>query len=209
MQVLGSKIDYAVPADLSLEGKRTNGYFVIGERRWAYVEAGIVHEWREISAATGYKVIPLIGNAVLEADEHGEKRIVVRLSMKHAARYAYIAKVLNDLSSGEPVRIYNDEPEPICVRCGGHRPGTKFCRHCVNKTEAILKLFGLAKGYWLPLALAFVLLIAGSVVFASRTLFSKLLVNGALQPPAGQRPDMVMFAIGVVGLVVDSSADIR
>ncbi len=204
LQVIGDHIDYAVPADLSLEGKKTDGFFVIGGGKWAYVADGLVHEWRKISDLTDYKLITLIGNAVLEAEENGEKRIIVRLTMQHAVRYAYIAKVLNDLSAGQPVRIYNDEPEPVCEQCGGPLvPGTRHCRHCVSKTEALLKLMGVAKGYWRPLTLAFALLIMGSVLSLLGPYFQKLLVNGALQPPAGRGPDMTLFAIGIGGLVVE------
>ena len=48
LQVIGDHIDYAVPADLSLEGKKTDGFFVIGGGKWAYVADGLVHEWRKI-----------------------------------------------------------------------------------------------------------------------------------------------------------------
>ncbi len=203
VQVLGDRIDYAVPADLTLAGRRSEGFFVIGGERWAYVENGNVREWQEIRAAKDYKVITLVGNAVLEAEEQGEKRIIVRLTMQHAARYAYIAKVLNDLAADGPVRIYNDEPEPVCEKCGGPLvPGTRHCRQCVSKTEALLKLLGAAKGYWRQLLLAFALLIMGSALSLLGPYFEKMLVDGALQPPAGLSPDMTMFAAGIAGLII-------
>jgi len=201
---IGKSIDYCVPADLSLEGKRTQGYFVIGGLKWAYVQDGVVWESRDIRDATDYKVISLVGNAVLESEQHGEKRIIVRLTMQHAARYAYIAKVLNDISAGEKIRIYNDEPEPVCVKCGGPLvPGTRHCRNCVSKKEALFKLLGVAKSYWKLLAIAMILLFSSSALSMLGPYFQRLIVNGALEPPAGQTANTTLFAIGIVGLLVE------
>ena len=203
-QAVGPNIEYAVPADLSLQGRREQGWFVIGDGRWAYIENGIVRERGEIRDYTDYKIITLVGNAVLEAEDHGEKRIIVRISMRHAVRYAYIVKVLNDLSAGDRVRIYNDEPEPVCERCGGPLvPGTRHCRNCVSKSEALLKLLGVARGYWKQLVFALILLVAGSGLSLLGPYFQRLLVNGALQPPGGGTPDMRLFAIGLGGLVFE------
>jgi ATP-binding cassette subfamily B protein len=202
--VIGKSIDYCVPADLSLDGKRTNGYFVIGGQKWAYVEDGIVRESCDIRDAKDYKIVTLVGNAVLEAEQNGEKRIIVRLSMHHAARYAYIAKILNDISSGDEIRIYNDEPEPVCEKCGGPLvPGTRHCRNCVSKTEALFKLLGVAKSYWKLLVVALILLFSSSALSMLGPYFQRLMVNGALQPPAGQSPNMTLFAIGIIGLIVE------
>jgi ATP-binding cassette subfamily B protein len=203
-QAVGPHIEYAVPADLSLHGRREQGFFVIGGGRWAYIEDGNVKESCEIREYSEYKLTTLVGNALLEAEAHGETRIIVRITMRHAVRYAYIAKVLNDLSAGDRVRIYNDEPEPVCERCGGPLVrGTRHCRNCVSKSEALLKLLGVARGYWKQIAVALILLFAGSGLSLLGPYFQRLLVNGALQPPDGASPDLRLFAVGLAGLIVE------
>lgn len=203
VQAIGDTIDYSVPADLSLEGTRMDGYLVIGGGKWAYVEAGVVRECCDIRDAVEYRVVTLVGNAVLEAEQFGEKRIIVRLTMQHAARYAYIAKILNDISSNSKVRIYNEE-EPVCAQCGGPLvPGTRHCRNCVSKREAFMKLFGVSKRYWKILLLALFLLIAGSALSLLGPYFQKLIVDGALKPPVGSEPNLTLFAIGISGLIVE------
>jgi len=201
---LGEQIDYCVPADLALEGKMTRGFLAIGGGKWAYVENGTVVECREIKDAADYKVTPLVGNAVLEAKQDGEQRIIVRITMQHVARYGYIAKILNDIASDSRIRIYNDEPDPNCPICGGPLvPGTKHCRNCVNKMEAFKKLLGVSKAYWKPLAAVLVLLIASSAVTLLGPYFQRVLVNSALQPPAGEGPSLFAFFFGIGGLLFE------
>jgi ATP-binding cassette subfamily B protein len=203
-EAIGDTIDYCVPADLTLDGRRCAGYLVIGGGRWAYVENGTVLEWREIGDASDYRVVPLVGNAVLEAKQHGEPRIIVRISMRHIARYGYIAQILNDLAQRNKIRIYNNEPEPVCSTCGGPLvPGTKHCRRCVNKSEAFKKLLGVSRTYWKSLAAALFLLVASSAVSLTGPYFQKVLVNAALQPPAGQLPSLPMFYLGLGGLIFE------
>lgn len=203
-EVIGESVDYCVPADLSLEGKRARGFFVVGNNKWAYVQDGVVIDSHDIREAKDYKVISLVGNAVLEAEQHGEKRIIVRLTMQHAARYAYIAKILNDISNGDKIRIYNDEPEPVCEKCGGPLvPGTRHCRNCVSKKDALFKLLGVAKSYWKLLIVALLLLFATSALNMLGPYFHRIIVNGALQPPAGQEANLTMFFIGIAGLIFE------
>ncbi|GIQ66416.1 hypothetical protein PACILC2_49840 [Paenibacillus cisolokensis] len=128
-RAVGADIAYSVPADLSLEGRRVNGYLVIGRDKWAYVENGETRDSGLIADACDYKIVPFVGNAVLEASESGTKRIIVRVTMQHAARYGYIAQILNDMAAKRKIRIYNNEAEPVCVQCGGPLvPGTRFVR---------------------------------------------------------------------------------
>ena len=158
-----------------LRQKEQKVFLSLAEANGLMSRMGIVQEWRKISDLNDYKFDHPDWQCGVEAEENGEKRIIVRLTMQHAVRYAYIAKVLNDLAADEPVRIYNDEPEPVCEQCGGPLvPGTRHCRHCVSKTEALLKLMGVAKGYWRPLTLAFALLIMGSVLSLLGSLLSKI-----------------------------------
>ncbi|WMT43249.1 hypothetical protein RE628_13955 [Paenibacillus sp. D2_2] len=65
-QAVGETIRYCVPADLTLGGKRAENYFVIGEQKWALIQKGAVIESGFIADAGSYKVVPLIGSAVLE-----------------------------------------------------------------------------------------------------------------------------------------------
>lgn len=200
-QAIGQTIHYCVPADLSLSGRRMSGFFVIGEEKWAYIENGRVIEHRSIAEATDYKIISLIGNAVLEAEINHTKRIIVRVSMQHAARYGFIAQILNDMSAKRRIRIYNNEEEPVCAKCGGTLiHGTKVCPKCMNKAAALKRLFAVSQAHWKKLALGLIVLFASSGVSLAGPFFQKLLVNSALQPTDGLS-DKRMFFLGIAGML--------
>ncbi len=201
-KVIGKTIRYCVPADLSLSGRRTKGYFAIGQEKWTYVEAGKVHESGFISEAYDYKVIPLIGNAILEATDELGKRIIVRVSMEHVARLSYIAQILNYMTTNSEIRIYNEEEERVCSNCGSRLlHGTRACAKCMNKTAVLKRLLGVSKSHWRLLVLGLFILLITSAVALSGPYFQKLLVNSSLQPPAGQSPSVSMFFVAIGGIL--------
>lgn len=201
---VGEQISYCIPADLSLSGLRTNGYLVIGHDKWAYVEDGELRSTGIIAGGREYKIVPLIGNVILECIdvETGMKRIVCRVTMQHAARIGYIAKALNDIASRSPVRIYNNDVEPTCQSCG--RPyisGTRVCPHCMNKAAAFKRLLSVSKGHWRAMALGLFVLIVTAALALIGPYFQRLLINGALKPPEGAEPDMNLFVLALGGLL--------
>ncbi|UVI32876.1 ABC transporter ATP-binding protein [Paenibacillus spongiae] len=200
-RAVGEDIRYGVPADLSLTGNRTPGYFVIGQDKWAYVEHGEVLESGLIGAMHDYKIVPLIGNAVLEAAEGTNKRIVVRITMQHAARYGYIAQILNDMSAQRRIQIFNNEEEPVCTKCGGSLVhGTRVCPRCMNKAAAFKRLFAVSKSHWKAMSLGLGVLIASSAVALIGPYLQKILINSSLQPPEGQDASkpIFFFALGAM-----------
>jgi ATP-binding cassette subfamily B protein len=202
-QAVGDHISYAVPADLSLDGRRTMGFFVIGEQKWAYVENGQVRESCIIMEGHDYKIVPLIGNAILEFKHNGIQRIIVRVSMQHAARYAYIAQILNYLASSSQIRIYNNEVELVCTNCGGHLiVGTRICPKCMNKAATLKRLYIVSKAHWRMLVLGLIVLLVSSGISLTGPYLHKILVNSALQPPAGQSPDNRIFFMAIIGLII-------
>lgn len=155
VQAVGTEIEYCVPANLSLLGYRAAGYLVVGQHKWAYIENGEAKESGVIADSWEYKVIPLIGNVVLETEDEQGKRVLVRSTMEHAARFGYIAQVLNDKSAARKIRIFNNEEEAACVKCGGRLvAGTRVCPRCMSKAAAFKKLFGVSKLHWKALATA-------------------------------------------------------
>ncbi len=202
-QAVGKLIVYCVPADLSLSGRRMPGYLVIGQDKWAYVENGEVRESRLISEANNYKIIPLVGNAVLEAEMNHTKRIIVRVTMQHAARYGFIAQIMNDMAAKRRIRIFNNEEEPVCVKCGGPLVhGTRVCPKCMSKAAAFKRLFLVSQSHWKKLALGLVVLFASSGISLTGPFFQKLLINGSLQPPDGQSADQNMFYLAIAGMLL-------
>lgn len=200
--VVGDRIHYSVPADLSLTGIRTNGFFVIGDEKWAFVENGEVKQDDAIKNAKEYKLISLIGNAILEAEDELGKKIIVRVTMEHIARYAYIAQILNYMSKDQEVRIYNDEEESVCSNCGARLVhGTRVCTQCMNKAQVFKRLVHVSMKHWKMLLFGLIILFTGSAIALLGPYFQKLLVNSALQPPAGEMANLTLFFVAIGGLL--------
>jgi ATP-binding cassette subfamily B protein len=201
-EVVGEPIHYCIPADLTLDGLKSEAYFVIGDERWALVDGGRVTEYGEIADGREYKVFPLIGNAILEGEFGGVKRILARGSMKQASRYAYIAQIMNSLAVRRPIRIYNTEAEPICPTCGRELVhGTRLCPNCTSKMAVLSRLIAVSRNHWRKLLLGIVVLASMSGVSLLGPYFHKLLINSALKPPEGQLPDFHVFGLAIAGLV--------
>lgn len=204
---VGEDIHYCVPADLSLEGQRTSGYFVIGKDKWAYIQDGELKESCRISDAGDYHVVPLIGNAILEATQDHTKRIIVRISLQHVARFAYIAQILNYMAANSKIRIYNNETEMVCSNCGERLiKGTRLCPKCMNKTAVLKRLLNVSKSHWKKLSLGLFILFFTLVISLTGPYFQKLLVNSSLQPPAGETPSLPMFFLAIFGLLFGLAA---
>ena len=126
--------------------------------------------------ANDYKIIPLVGNAVLEAEMNHTKRIIVRVTMQHAARYGFIAQIMNDMAAKRRIRIFNNEEEPVCVKCGGPLVhGTRVCPKCMSKAAAFKRLFLVSQSHWKKLALGLSRFVRFIGNFADRAIFSEII----------------------------------
>lgn len=198
---VGEPIEFSVPANLSMSGKRMVGWFVASRSRWAYIESGMLKASGHVAEGTAYKMVPLIGNIILECEYQGTKRILARASMEHAARYGYLAQALNDLSQGHKVRIYNADDEPACPTCGGLLiGGTRVCPRCMNKAAAFKRLFAISRNHWRGFAFGLAVLFGSSVLALVGPYFQRLLINGALQPPQGAEASVRLFIIAILGI---------
>lgn len=198
---VGEPIEFSVPANLSMSGKRMVGWFVASRSRWAYIESGKLKASGNVTDGTAYKMVPLIGNIILECEYEGTKRILARASMEHAARYGYLAQALNDLSREHKVRIYNADDEPVCPTCGGLLiGGTRVCPRCMNKAAAFKRLFGISRNHWRGFVFGLAILFGSSVLALVGPYFQRLLINGALQPPQGAEASVRLFIIAILGI---------
>jgi len=202
VQAVGAAIEYCVPANLSLLGYRTAGFLVVGQDKWAYIENGRAKETGIIADSKEYKVIPLIGNVVLETEDEQGKRVLIRSTMEHAARLAYMTQVLNDKSAARKVRIFNNVEEATCVKCGGRLvTGTRVCPKCMSKAAAFKKLLGVSGLYWKSLATGLMVMIAASIIALAGPYFQEILINGALRPPDGHNPSMKLFYLALAAMI--------
>ncbi len=155
-QVIGSEeIRYSTPTDLSLDGRFSKGWFVITSSRAIWVDGGKVISDINISDGKDYKASALVGNGILEGVIDGEPRVLARYTMSHVPRYAFIARILNDLAKGNQPKVRSDDDDNTCPKCGKLLPqGTRICASCINKAAVVKRLWNVVKPYWPLIALA-------------------------------------------------------
>lgn len=195
---LESPIEYCIPADLTLDGHFDEAYFVIGEKKWAVWKNGEIREAADIRDYKSYKLEPMVGNAYLGAENEDGARIIVRCTMRQIARMAYIAQILTQKSKELPIRIYNDEEDRICPKCGGvlvH--GTRVCSQCMNKSAVVKRVALVAKKQVPIMIVGSLLLIVITILSLAMPKLQKLLINGCLDT---QTPDYRLFAWLIVGM---------
>jgi ATP-binding cassette subfamily B protein len=88
---------YCTPYDLSSDGRFTEGWVVITCKQLLCIEKEGITRQMDISNATEYKAEMLVGNGILTAAAGNGTIIIARYSSRHVPRYAYIARVLNDI----------------------------------------------------------------------------------------------------------------
>ncbi len=202
VNALGGEVQYCIPTDI-LPGERRSedAYLVVGADRWLLLEGERITECCDVGEYHDYKATPMIGNVMLEAVGEAGSRLIARGTMLHAARFAYIAQVLNFKQQKQPERIYNEEPERCCQKCG--RPlvhGTRMCVHCMNKSTVFRRLFQLG-GRQMPRIMVgtlFLLAITGVSLISPQ--IQKVLINESLSPLEGVTPSWSVFIWCVVGI---------
>ena len=95
------RIIYCVPFDLSADGKLIkNSYTVVTNDRLIIVTEGIVTHDIPLSECIDTKSEAPVDCGMLISTIDGEATILVRFSMKHHIRYAYVAKGIRLLHDG-------------------------------------------------------------------------------------------------------------
>ena len=201
--ILKSDIEFCVPADLSITGKMSDGWFVVGRSIWLYMEDGVVADFGDITDSNNYKLTPMTGNAFLECQTDGKIRMLVRVSMKHIARYSYIAQILNQKSKDEKIRIYSAGEDLICPKCG--RPifkGSVVCPACAKKTDVFIRILKIAKPQWPKFVIVGIMLCLISVCNLFSPYIQKLLINNCLDLKPTQSPNLQIFWLCIGGLIL-------
>lgn len=210
----GEEVRYALPADLTADSRYGSGWTVVGATHVAVRPAG-ESDWRTIALADveRFQADNMVGSGRLIAEpsaagghDGNDARTLARYSMRHAPRYATVARVLNRLIEGREFR-YRDVPdEEICPTCGRRREaGTRVCRACTNKAAMVRRLWQVARRQlrWV---------VAAAVLFGAHTLLAllppeitRILIDDYLTPRRAELA-AVLTLIGALALAYGGSA---
>ena len=210
----GEEVRYAVPADLTADSRYGDGWTVVGATRIAVRPAG-ESGWRtmELADVERFQADAMVGCGRLiaetaAADRHDGNgaRTLARYSMRHAPRYATVARALNQLIEGKEPR-YRDAPdEGICPTCGRRREaGTRVCRACTNRAAMVRRLWEVARRQ-------FRWVVAATALFTGHTLLTllppeltRILIDDYLTPRRAELGAVLALA-GALALAYGGSA---
>ena len=151
----GEKILYCTPFDLTIVGNVADGYFVITKQRYLILQNKRLLQTRLLQSGEEYTLVTAVGNGMLEAKVEGRDIMLLRFSMAHVPRYAYIASILNSLANHGIPKIVSDNREEKCLNCGRMYPrGTKTCYRCSSKGVVFKRWLELMKPYARPLVIS-------------------------------------------------------
>ena len=214
----GEEVRYALPADLTAESQYGSGWTVVGATRVAVRPAGS-SAWRTIALGDveRFRADNMVGSGRLIAepaaadgrDDHegvDQTQTVARYSMRHAPRYATIARALNQMIEGKDPR-YRDAPdESICPTCGRRRePGTQVCRGCTNKAAMVRRLWEIARRQLRWVVAAMALFVAHTLLTLLPPELTRILIDDYLTP---QRAELtaILILIGALAGAYGGSA---
>lgn len=193
---------YCVPVDLRYDhaAKQAEEAFVSGRQYLVVTETRIlvlsgkeILYQAELSECSEIKCETMVGCGIVTVLHGGERECVVRFSMRHIERVAYVARGADLLAKGDRERIESLEYEKYCEKCGRALPGTSRCPKCDNKNVMLKKFTELCGGYqWKLLAISGMMLV-GSAVSILMPYVQRQFIDNKLVDKSGTMGDVAVF----------------
>ena len=184
----GASVLCCVPFDIGRGEKYAEGFVVFDRQTLLIVENGELLLECPISSAEEYTTLVSVGNGSLECKIDGEPRQLCRFSMRHYARMATVARILQDLAEGCEHPFQSTEDENVCPKCNRrYIKGTHICPFCARQSTVFKQFFFLSRPYWGRLAIATLMLLSG-IVFSSVTPFINRRLVDVYFTGTGEKP---------------------
>lgn len=198
-------IRYCSPYDIDFAGHWTkNGYLVVTEERLVVLENEEIVEEIPVAELTYLKCEPLVNNGILVVRRagEGEDRILLRFSMKHVSRIAFIAKGALLLKEGSAKEVVSRENDKVCPVCGRALHGTSECPKCSGKPSAFRKFISFCGNYKFSLIVIALLMGATSAIQLIIPKVQAVFIDKHLRPEVGTNQQIITYAITMAILYV-------
>lgn len=190
-------IRYCSPYDIGKDGRiKKDGYIAVTEKRLVVFSGETVSEEISLKDITFFKCEPQVNNGILiiRTIDSEEDRILIRFSMKHVSRMAFIAKGALLLRDGSKKMIISREYDKTCPNCGRALRGTRDCPKCSNKPSILwkfLKTWGQYKGRLILIALT---MSVAAVLSLLSPKIQQVFIDEYLKPQKGGMTAVAVFA---------------
>lgn len=200
------KICYCVPYDLAYDDNKAvkgfvkDGYVTVTDKRLIVTRGEHTVSEFKLAECEKIKCEPLIDNGILTVTKDGRQYCCARFSMRHVARFSYVAKGADLLAHGSSREVTSSEHEIYCEKCGRALPGTRECPHCSGKMVSLNRFFDLCRPYkWRLLAIS-LFMIFSSLCSLITPEIQQRFIDNSLRDAQGTYADVFGF-VGVMLLI--------
>ncbi len=201
--------EYLVPFDIDFDGNFCSDGFVAITKESLYIIKGkkIIKSFL-LCEIDDIRCESMVNCGILILTVNGEDTAVVKFSMHHVARYAYVARGARLFKNNDFHIVNSLEPEMICEKCGRIMPGTGTCPKCEGKKQSMKRILRLCKPYAPSFAVIWVIMLISSGLSLFQQHWQRLFIDNVLVPESGTTGQIASFFI-VLFVIIAASLGIN
>ncbi len=200
-------VRYCSPYDIGSDGRiKKDGYMAVTEKRLVVFDGETVSEEINLKDITFLKCEPQVNNGILiiRTTMMDEDRILLRFSMKHVSRMAFIAKGALLLRDGSRKMLISREYDKTCPNCGRALRGARECPKCSNRPSTLLKFLKTWGKYKTRLVLIALTMSVAAALSLLSPKIQQVFIDEYLKPQKGGMTAVAVFAGIMVSLTIVS-----
>ena len=193
----GEQVRYCSPYDIGADGRlKKDGWLAVTATRLIIFDGETVAEEIPLNDITSLKCEPQVNNGLLiiRTKNAPQERLLLRFTMKHVSRMAFIAKGALLLRDGVQKPVTSREYDKTCPICGRALGGTRECPKCSNKPSVLRKFFGTWGQYRAMIVLILLVMVVLSALSLLSPKVQQVFIDDYLRPQRGGMGAVAGFA---------------
>lgn len=198
-------VRYCSPYDIGSDGRlKRDGYLAVTETRLVIFDGEAIAETIPLKKITLLKCESQVNNGLLiiRTTDLPEDRLLLRFSMKHVSRMAFIAKGTLLLRDGVKKSVISREYDKTCPVCGRALGGTRECPKCSNKPSVLRKFFSTWGQYRIWMAWIVLTMSVSAVLSLLSPKVQQIFIDDYLRPQKGGMTAVAGFAGIMIGITL-------
>ncbi len=198
-------VRYCSPYDIGSDGRlKGDGYLAVTETRLVIFDGEAIAETIPLKKITFLKCESQVNNGILvvRTTDLPEDRLLLRFSMKHVSRMAFIAKGTLLLRDGVRKSVISREYDKTCPVCGRALGGTRECPKCSNKPSVLRKFFSTWGQYRIWMVLIVLTMSVSAVLSLLSPKVQQIFIDDYLRPQKGGMTAVAGFAGIMIGITL-------